>query len=247
MADVPFKTISGTINIPGNVNDFKNNTDQVIWTNNNRQVHNAFTPSHGWRTNFYSDNAHGVGDSGSINIYSSNKSNGQRWTAREIGNQHEQLTEVGLQSGANCRWMGANIFNGFGFEVYQSSAATHALYYAGCALTFYNGSSWREWGHQPNDGKGKYSGYRYIYMNDSSSINTIRSWGNSWKLTGIVFWARNNGGSGKDWSDLNIYNLRIGSKVTTLGGEYRMIPAGKRSWANRNANSGNVPFTDPFS
>ena len=245
MANKGLKMLPGTIDISGNLNTFKNTT-QVIWTNNNRQAHGAFTPSHGWQQNFYTDNAHGVGDSGSIDIYSSNQNNGQKWTSRQIGNKHQQITEVGLQNGANCRWMGANIFNGFGFEIAQTSAATHALYYAGCALTFYNGSSWRTWGHQPIDGKTKYNGYRYDYMNDSSSINTIRGWGNSWKLTGIIFWIRNEGGSGKDTSSIYIYNLRIGSKFTTLGGQYRMLPAGKRSWANRNANSGNVPFTDPL-
>jgi hypothetical protein len=245
MANKLFHTIPGTIDISGNLNTFKN-TAQVIWTNNNRQQHGAFTPTHGWRTEFFTDNAHGVGDNNTVNMYSSSKENGQRWTNREIGNKHQQITEVGLQGGANCRWMGANIFNGFGFEIFQSLGSGHALWYAGCALAFYNGSSWRTWGHQPNDGKGKYSGYRHIYMNDSSSINTIRGWGNSWKLTGINFWIQNDGGAGKDTSSLYIYNLRIGSKVTTLGGQYRMIPAGKRSWANRNANSGNVPFTDPF-
>ena len=243
------KSIPGTVDIPSNLSSFKT-TPQVIWTNNNTQAHGAFTPSHGWQRNFFTDNAHGKHDNNyTPNIYSFDQNQGLKWTNRKIGNQHQQITEIGLQGGANCRWMGANIFNGFGFEVLQGSSK-HALYYGGCALAFYNGSSWRTWGHEPNDGfplSAPKSGYRYIYMNDSASINTIRNWGNSWKLTGINFWIRNEGGSGSEEGiDIHIYNLRIGSKVTTLGNQYRMIPAGKRSWSNRNANSGNVPITDPF-
>jgi len=245
MANKDFRMVRTSISTPTGVEDFKKR-DQVIWTNQNRHIHSAFTPTHGWKQNLYTDNAYGTGSLN--NIFSATKEEGLRWTNNKIGNEHQNLVEVGMLEHP-ARWMPASIFNGFGFEVYQNSDAKHALFYAGCALSFYNGSTWRTYGVQPQDGKGdsKSSGYRYIYMNNSSNITEIRNWGSSYKLTGINLWMRNAGGAGSDEGiSIYMYNLKFFHQVGDDRSNLRIIPAGKRSWSQRGANSGFVPFTNPL-
>ena len=49
---------------------------------------------------------------------------------------------------------------------------------------------------------------------------------------------------------MTVYNMKVGSKMSTIGGQYRYLPAGKRSYEQRDPRRGNgniMHFTDPFS
>ena len=245
MANKPFRMVNTYIDPTTNVETFKGK-DNIIWINQQRAKRSAITPTHGWRQNFYTDGAYGTGSLN--NFFTPKKEEGLRWVNNTIGNKHQELIEIGL-TGNNARWLPASMFNGFGFEVYQASNAKHALYYAGCALVFYNGSNYRTYGVQPQDGRGDavFKGYRYIYLNNSSKINEIRNWGSSYKLTGVYLWMRNEGGGGSDSGvSIYMYNFKVHHKSPIAANNLKMIPAGKRPWSQRNANSGNVPFTNPL-
>ena len=139
-----------------------------------------------------------------------------------------------------------------GFEVYQSSSTKHGVYLRYYCLTFANrdSGSYRTWGVDTG-ARDPSKGYRYIRVTSSSStVSTIRSWGPSWVFQGIMVHVWNNGGSSSDASEMTVYNMKVGSKMSTIGGQYRYLPAGKRSYEQRDPRRGNnniMHFTDPFS
>ena len=244
MANKAFKMIPGTIDIPSDLSSFKNK-EQVVWTGQSWREKATFTPTHGDRNQFKKD------PSGSINrqgdMYDPRDSTGLhiKWDA---GNQHMTTYEIY----GDGRWMPASIFNGVGFEVYQSSSTKHGVYLRYYCLTFANrdSGSYRTWGVDTG-ARDPSKGYRYIRVPSSSStVNTIRSWGPSWVFQGIMVHVWNNGGSSSDASEMTVYNMKVGSKMSTIGGQYRYLPAGKRSYEQRDPRRGNnniMHFTDPFS
>ena len=240
MANVPFKTIPGTIDIPNNLTDFKNQT-QVVWTGKSWRTKGSFTPNYGDRPYFEHNPSYSIQYQREMYDSSDNTGLNLRGDAGIIhSGNYEQY--------GDGRWMPASIFNGIGFEVYQESDAKHAIYLKYYALAFANrdsGSS-RTWGIDTG-ARGKSKEYRYIRVPSSSSIvNSIRNWGPSWLFQGIILHIANAGGSGSSISNMYVYNMRVGSKMSTLGGQYRYLPAGKRPYNQRNGNGGTMNFTDLF-
>jgi len=241
MANKGFKTIPGTIAIPGDLPTFKTK-DKVIWTGKSWRAKGTFTPTHGDTTSYTHDPSQGIGRQG--NIYANTAQEGFKINS-DAGNQHSANFELY----GDGRWMSASCFNGIGFEVYQSSGAKHAVYLKKWALVFANrdNGSYRIWGIDTQETNPS-SAYRYIRVTNSwSLVDTIRSWGPTWQFQGIILHVYNNGGAGSDASYMEVFNMRVGHKFSTTGGQYRYLPAGKRSYDNRKIITGSVGLTDPFS
>lgn len=241
MADVPFKTIAGTIDIPSDLTAFKTR-DQVVWTGSSWRLKGAFSPGYGDTSNWPDSPSYSINRQNTM--YSSQQSSGLKLTS-SAGNQHEANYELY----GDGRWMAASVFNGIGFEVYQNSGGRHAVYLKKYALVFANrdNSNYRIWGVDTGTSSPS-NAYRYIkVLSSAGMVSTIRSWGPTWLFQGIIIHAYNNGGTGTTDSYMEVYNMKVGSKMSTLGGEYRMIPAGKRRYDNRKVTAGTVGFNDPFS
>jgi len=234
------KTIPGTIDIPTDLKTFKSQI-QVVWTGEIWKTKGSFTPTHGDR-DFYEHNP-----SYSIN-YQKGMYNASDTTGLNLRGNAGAVHSGNYELYGDGRWMSASVFNGLGFEVYQESDAKHAIFLKYYALAFANrdNGNWRIWGIDTG-ARDKSKEYRYIRVPSSSSIvSSIRSWGPSWLFQGMILHIANGGGTGSSISNMYVYNMRVGSKMSTLGGQYRMLPAGKRSYANRKVTTGNVGFTDPF-
>ena len=243
MTNVPFKTIPGTIDIPTNLNDFKAK-DQVVWTGSSWREKGSFTPGYGDTNYFEHDPSYSI-------QYQNNMYNSRSTTGLKIKGDAGQQHSGNYEQYGDGRWMPASIFNGVGFEVYQDSSAKHAIYLKYYALVFANrdSGSYRIWG--VNTGATSPSqGYRFVkFQSGTSAVSTIRNWGPSWLFQGIILHIANPGGAGSDISNMNVYNMRVGSKMSTIGGQYRYLPAGKRSYGQRDPRSGNggvMNFTDIF-
>ena len=241
MANVPFKTIAGTIDIPTNLSDFQAK-DQVVWTGSSWREKGSFTPGYG-DTNYYEhDPSYAIINQNTM--YNFRSTTGLKIEG-DAGTTHSGNYELY----GDGRWMPASIFNGIGFEVYQSSSGRHAIYLKHYALAFANrdNGTYRIWGFDTG-ARDKEQGYRFMSIPGShSAVSTIRSWGPSWLFQGIILHIANSGGTGSTQSHMNVYNMRVGSKMSTIGGQYRYLPAGKRPYGNRKITAGNVPFTDLFS
>ena len=240
MGDAPFKTIPGTIDIPTDLSTFKSKP-QAVWTGEVWKTKGSFTPSHGDKNYFEHNPSYSINYQREMYNASENTGLNLRGDAGAVHSGNYELYGDG-------RWMSASVFNGLGFEVYQESEAKHAIFLKYYALVFTNrdANSWRTWGVDTG-ARDKSKGYRYIRVPSSSStVSTIRTWGPSWLFSGMILHIANGGGTGSSISNMYVYNMRVGSKMSTLGGQYRMLPAGKRSYDNRKVTTGNVPFTDPF-
>ena len=241
MSNVAINTVPTEITIPNSLTDFKNRA-QVVWTGSSVKAKATYTPSHGTTTRQNNDSAWGQG-SVSQGIYQPNGNNG--WvltvTSGKSYNQNHEFHGDG-------RWMPASMFNGCGFEIHQNSSSTHALYLKFYSIIFHSDTgSWRQWGVNPNDGynSGPRSGYRYLRFNASSDINTIRGWGNTWKLYGFILTVHTDGGiQAGNTSTIKAFNFKVGHKGSNHSSNYRMVPAKKRSMANRNNTQ--VGFSNPF-
>lgn len=242
MANKAFKTIAGTVDIPSNLTDFKTR-DQVVWTGSSWRRKGAFSPQYGDTSSWPDDGAYTIERQNSM--YNSQQSSGFRVAAYGIGNSHSMNYELY----GDGRWMAASVFNGVGFEVYQSLGSKHGLFLKKYALVFASrdSGSYRTYG--VNTGATDPSeGYRYIkVLSSASMVSTIRGWGPTWLFQGIIVHIANRGPVGNSTSHIEIYNMKVGSKMSTLGGQYRYLPAHKRSYANRKVTAGNVGFSDPFS
>lgn len=237
-----FKTIPGTINIPSDVDDFKT-TSQVVWTGSTWRRKNTFSPDYGDTSSFPNDNEYTVEKQRSM--YTAYQSDGLTVKATGVGKVHQCNFELY----GDGRWMAASVFNGLGFEVWQSLGSKHGVFLKKYALVFANrdNSNYRIWGVDTG-ATAPSGGYRYIkVLSTAGMVNTIRSWGPSWLFQGIIVHIANKGPTGSSTSTIDIYNMRVGSKMNTLGGQYRMLPAGKRRYDHRKVTADNVGFDNPFS
>ena len=243
MTNIPLKTIPGAINIPGNLEEFKR-AEQVVWTGNRWRTKGPFTPDYGDK-NFFNHNP-------SYDIYSQtdmyNPSNSTGLALYcAAGAEHNGNYEMY----GDGRWMPASIFNGLGFEVQQDADHKHAIYLRYYALAFAHreGNGYRFWGVDTG-AREKYKGYRYISFSSSSpAVNTIRSWGEEWLFQGVILHVWNGSGAGSGTSYMYVYNMKVGSKMSTTGGQYRYLPAGKRPYGRRDprkGNGGTLNFTNLF-
>ena len=242
MATKAFKTIAGTIDIPSNVGDFRTR-DQVVWTGSSWRHKGAFKPNYGDETTWPDDDEYTIARQGYM--YSSSQSSGLKVEAYNVGKTHN----VNYELYGDGRWMPASVFNGLGFEVYQSHGNKHSVFLKKYALVFASrdNSEYRVWGVDTGTTNPS-AGSRYIkVLSSASMVSSIRGWGPTWLFQGIIVHIANNGPTGSSSSNIEIYNMRVGSKMSTLGGQYRMIPAGKRGYDKRKAIAGNIGFNDPFS
>jgi len=242
MANVAINTVPTDISIPNDLTTFKTKP-QVVWSGSSVKRKGTYTPNYGTKTQQTNDDAWGAG-SVSSTIYQDNGNNGLV-VSTTSGKSHQ----VNHELYGDGRWMPASIFNGCGFEVNQNSSDQHALYLNFYSLVFTSATSdsWRFWGVNPNDGhnSGPRSGYRYLRFNSSSDINTIRGWGKNWLFYGFILTLHTDGGAKKGQSSrLQAYNFKIGHKGSHNSSNYRMVPANKRSYNNRNKTQ--LGFSDPF-
>ena len=240
MAFKDFKTLPGTVNIPTDLNTFKN-TLQAVWTGSSWRNKSTFSPTHGDTSSWADDSAYAIERQGSL--YLPSDTSGFR-LGSTAGTSHTSNYE----SYGNGRWMPASCFNGIGFEVYQGSSGKHAIYLKKFALVFASktSGSYRIWGIDTGTTSPSV-GYRYIEVHSGNSVvSSIRGWGSSWMFQGLILHVANNGGTGTTESHMEVYNMRVGHKFSTIGGQYRYIPATYRSYSDRNKTSGLVGFTNPY-
>ena len=250
MANIPFKTIPGTIDIPSGLNDFKTK-DQVVWTASdwakaNSPININYGPAAGqtWESdeNFEIRRQE--------NMYQPDQTSG----FRVFANAAAQRSTVFYMNG-DSRWMPASVFNGIGFETFHehnSGPQDHELYLAEYAVIFRNrtgnGTRYYGWntGYTSSPGHQKYK-FDRIQTSDSH-VNEIRAWGSDWLYQGLVVTLRtgDTGSSRTDESYITIYNMKVGSKFSTVGGQYRYLPLKNRSSNNRDGSVGNKGFSDPF-
>jgi len=236
-----FKTIPGTIEITNNLSDY-NSKPQVEWTGSSWRNKPSITVTHG-DTSFPQDKEFGA-VTRQANLFKNTGGNdGFKMTAT-AGQVHSANYEVY----GNGRWMSASVFYGIGFRCYQSSSQTHGMYLKKYGLIFANrdNTQYRVYGINTGATNPREGDRDIRLISTNGVVNTIRSWGPSWLFQGILINVATNGGGGSDYSELQIFNMKVGSKMSTLGGQYRMLPAGMRSYNNRRVTSGNVGFTNLF-
>ena len=245
MANHRIPTVPGTIDISTDLTTH-NNTSQVKWVGKTWYARVAgepdLTPNYGDTSTWVNDPSGYLSSSG--DLYSSTSTNGMNYYGT-AGRQHSQIVEM-IQD-MPSRWMPANIFNGIGFQVRQTSSNSHAPYIKKWCLVFDNqsGNGVRRYGFDLNRSDPAVTTLHLKITGNSGAAQTIRGWGNEWRLRGIAcYMYQNKGGTGSGDGNVYVYNLKVGHKMTTLGGKFRMIPSGVRSYANRNMKS--PPFTDPF-
>ena len=248
MANKAFPTIPGTINIPSGVDNFKTEP-QVVWTASDwtrvQSVSINYGPAAGqtWESNENFEIRR------QENIYQPQQGSGFMVYA----NAATRRSTVFYTNG-DSRWMPASVFNGIGFETYHqhnSGPQDHELYLAEYAVIFRsrtgNGTRYYGWntGYTSSPGHQKYK-FDRIQTSDSH-VNEIRAWGSDWLYQGLVVTVRTKGGSGKSTeSYITIYNMKVGSKFSTVGGQYRYLPLKNRSASNRDGSVGNKGISDPF-
>lgn len=240
MAFHPTKTLPTQIDIPTSLSTFKTK-EQPVWSGSSWRAKGTFSPQYGDTSSWPNESSYAIERQGSL--YLPSDTSGFRLGSTS-GNSHTSNYE----SYGDGRWMPASIFNGIGFEVYQGSSGKHAIYLKKYGLIFANktSGSYRIWG--VNTGTTSPSvGYRYININSSDSVvSSIRGWGSSWLFQGLVLHIANNGGTGTTESHMEVYNLKVGHKVSTNGSGYRCIPAAYRSYTNRDKTSGFAAFDNPY-
>ena len=240
MALKDFKTLPGTVEIPTSLNTFKN-TLQAVWTGSSWRSKGTFSPTHGDTSSWPGSSSYAIERQGSL--YLPSDTSGLRMGSN-AGNSHTSNYE----SYGDGRWMPASVFNGLGFEVYQGSSGKHAIYLKKWGVVFASktSSSYRTWGFDAGTSSPS-NVYRFIEVSSSSSAtSSIRSWGAGWVFQGIILHIANNSGVGTTTSHMEVYNMKVGHKFSTVGGQYRYLPPTMRPYSNRNASSGNVGFTNPF-
>lgn len=240
MTNKPFKTLPTQIDIPTSLSTFKTK-EQAVWSGSSWRAKGTFSPTHGDTSSWGNESAYALERQGSL--YLPSEGSGMR-----LGSNSGSSHTSNYESYGDGRWMPASIFNGIGFEVYQGSSGKHAIYLKKYGLIFASktSGSYRIWGL--NTGAGSPSqGYRFMEVSSSNSVtSSIRSWGAGWVFQGLVLHIANNGGSGTTESHMEVYNLKVGHKLSTTGSAYRCIPATMRAYSSRNKTSGNCGFTNPF-
>lgn len=149
-----------------------------------------------------------------------------------------------IEMTGNCRWMPASVFNGVGFRVKQDTTELHALYLRNYSIFLANKTLTNYYRYTIHVVNNPVAG-NYLYITDSTAINDIRALGNDWLVSGLCFQVYTNGGiTGADNSSIKIYDVKFGHRYSLTGGNYRVIPSPRRSYADRNKNI--LGFTDPF-
>ena len=248
MAEKGFKTIPGTVNIPSS-NDVNNggfkDLLQVQWTDSVWRYKSSLSITHGDTTRWVSDTNYSI--TRQANLYTPSSSQGLEIYA-ESGDEHKVIYEIH----GNSRWMPASVFNGLGFETkfeHVADGKNHELYLRKYAVIFANKntSSYRIWAWDTGNTDRPDGDYRYDKIHSSyADVATIRNWGPDWLFQGLAIYLYTNKGVGTTDSKLTLFNLKIGHKFSTVGGQYRYLPAGKRAYSKRDASINNVPFQDPF-
>lgn len=246
MANQGIKTAPTSVDIPNDLNTFKQRT-QLVWSGSNVRFKSTFTPNYGTKTKQVMDsNAPWSVGSVRSSLYDPQQDNGLTVSVSS-GKTHDANHEMF----GDGRWMPASFFNGLGFEVIQNGGSQHSIYLNFYTIVFVSDSgSYRLWGVNPSDGynNNPRDGYRYIKFNSSSDHNTIRGWGTSWKFLGLIFHLHTDGGiQGGQSSSIGIYNLKVGHLATHHdGSNYRMIPPYKRQYSSRASFPNNLKLESPF-
>lgn len=249
MANKALPTISGRIDIPGNLNDFKTKP-QVVWTASDwtkiDSVNINYGPAAGqtWESdeNFQINRRE--------NMYQPQQGSG----FRVFANAAAQHSTVFYMNG-NSRWMPASVFNGIGFETYHehnSGSTDHEVYLADYAAIFRNrtgnGTRYYGWntGYTSSPGHQNYK-FDRIQTSDSH-VNTIRAWGSDWLYQGLVVTLRTKGGGSSNATEsyITIYNMKVGHKFNINIPDFRFLPLENRDENHRDGSVGNKGFSNPF-
>lgn len=240
MANKGFKTLPGTVEIPTSLSTFKTKL-QAVWTGSRWRSKGTFSPTHGDTSSWPGSSSYDIERQGSL--YLPSQTSGMR-----IGTTSGEAHTQNFESYGDGRWMPASVFNGCGFEVYQGSDGKQAIYLKKWALVFASktSGSYRTWGF--NTGTSSPSNvYRFMEVSSSNSATaSIRSWGSGWVFQGIILHIGNNSGIGTTTSHIEVYNMKVGHKYSTIGGAYRYLPVTMRAYSDRNKTAGICGFTDPF-
>ena len=251
MANKDFKTLPGTIEIPNtqDVEVFKR-IDQVRWTGWQWRYKGSVNITHGDTGRWDSESAYSI--QRQDNIYAPQSSKGLKVYSNS-GSSHESNIEMY----GDGRWMPASVWYGLGFESkYNRSGgnSNHDLYIKKYAAIFTHrtSSSYRFYGWNTGNTNRPSGEYRYDKIHSSMSSTTeIRNWGPDWLFQGILINFANNGGNSSTQSTVTVYNLKIGHKYSTVGGQYRYLPLGTRAFDDRNKHPVNgtqkfATFGNPF-
>ena len=252
MANKDFKTIPGTIEIPNsqNVETFKS-IAQVRWTGWQWRKKGAVNITHGATGTWGSDDSYRIDRQ--EDMYNSSSSKGLKMYSSS-GEPHE----ANIEMYGNGRYMPASVWYGLGFEsrhVRTGGNSNHDLYIKRYAAVFTHrtGSNYRFYGwNTGNTNRPSGTDYRFDKIHSSSSSTTeIRNWGPDWLFQGLIIGFANNSGIGSTQSTVEVYNLKVGHKYSTVGGQYRYLPLSTRSWNDRNKHPVTntqkfATFTNPF-
>ena len=250
MANIKFPTIPGTIEIPHDVNAFKPK-EQVVWTASNwRQAPSNITITDGPSRNQVWGSTERFEIRRQENVYQPDQASGFMVYANAASRQTTIFEMTG-----NSRWMPASVFNGLGFETFHqhnSGPQSHQVYLADYAMCFRhrtnNGKRYYGWSTGYNNSPGHLN-YRYDRIQTSDDhVEEIRKWGSDWLYQGMVVACRTADGRSKnsDQSFITIYNMKVGSKFSTVGEQYRYLPLKNRGEVNRDGKIGNKGFSNPF-
>ena len=250
MTNKAFPTIPGTIDIPSGLDAFKTR-QQVVWTTSSwRESTSLITITHGPSAGQQWGGDESFEIRRQENMYQPQQTSGFMAYANAAGKR----TTVFYMDG-DSRWMPASVFNGIGFETYHqhiSGPQDHEVYLADYAVIFRqragNGTRYYGWGTGYNSSPGHLQ-YRFDRIQTSDShVNEIRAWGSDWLYQGLVVALRtgDTGSKRSDESFITIYNMKVGSKFSTIGGQYRYLPLANRGANNRDGSVGNRGISNPF-
>lgn len=252
MTNIKFSNLPpGTVNIPSS-NDVNNggfkDLIQIPWTGSEWRRKDSLEITHGDTTNWNSDTSYSVLRTG--NMYNPSDTTGLQLHAQS-GSSHKVIYEMY----GNSRWMPASVFNGLGFETKFERVAgnsNHDLYLRKYAVIFAHRttSQYRVWAWDTGNTDRPSGNYRYDKIHSGfADVADIRSWGPDWLFQGIAIWVYNNGGINTTTSKLTVYNLKIGHKYSTVGGQYRYLPLARRAYGSRNMHPDGgsfAVFSDPY-
>ena len=249
MGNIAFPTIPGTIEIPDDLNAFKGK-EQVVWTASKWSYVVGLTITDGPAAGDYWGSDDNFRIDRQENIYKPQ----QGFGFMVFTSATRQRTTVYYMNG-HSRWMPASVFNGIGFETlhqHNKGNKDHMIYVANYAAMFRHRTSneirYYGW-NTGNTNTPGHNTYRYDRIQSSSRyVTEIRGWGSDWLYQGLVVVLRTQGGGSDGYCEsyITIYNMKVGSKFSTVGGAYRYLPLQNRSEVYRNGKVGNKGFTNPF-
>ena len=249
MTNQEFPTIPGTIDIPGDLGGFKPKP-QVVWTASDWSYTGGVNITDGPSAGEYWGSNDNFVVNRQENMYQPFPSSGSRFWSRAVTRERTTVFRMEGQS----RWMPASVFNGLGFETlhqHNTGSTNHMVYLADYAMCFRHrtgsGKRYYGWGTGYTSATA-HNGYRFDRIQTSDyHVKDIRDFGSDWLYQGMVVALRTKGsGTGTTQSYITIYNMKVGSKFTTVDGAYRYLPLKNRGAQYRDGSVGNKGFTDPF-